>query len=354
MTVKQISSKAVVSAIGMDLGDRQSQVCVVDADGAIVEESTIPTTRAALLRKFGALERSRIVIETGTHTNWVHDLLVERGHEVIVANARKVRAISANERKCDELDARMLARLGRSDVNLLHPVEVRPEELRLDMTVIRARAALVETRTALVNSVRGLSKTSGYALTKCAAKSLHKQAIEAKIARALRPLMDALEELSEQIKEYDRQIAELSRTRYPQTALMRQVKGVGPVTALYFVLMIADPKRFKDARAMGPYLGLVPGRDQSGDRDPELRISKAGDRMARTLLVQCAHHILGHRGIDSDLRRFGERLAARGGKTAKKRAVVATARKLAVLLFTLLRTSEVYEPLRNSVKSKAS
>ncbi len=336
------------STMGVDLGDRSSRVCVLDAGGDIVEEASIPTTRAAFERKFGGLGRARVVIETGTHANWVHDLLAESGHEVVVANARKVRAISANERKCDELDARMLARLGRADVRLLAPVSVRPEQLRVDMALLRARATAVEARTTLINSVRGLSKAAGQRLKTCSSASFHKQPPEASLQAALSPLMASIEQLSKSIAEYDKHIEQLCRSRYPQTKLLSQIKGVGPQTALYFVLMIADPARFKRPRDVGAYLGLVPRRDQSGGSDPALHITKCGDRMGRTLLVQCAQHILGAFGADSDLRRFGLKLALRGGKSAKKRAIVATARKLAVLLFALLRNAEVYEPLRNS------
>lgn len=354
MTVVKNNVSVEVSAIGVDLGDRCCQVCVLDSEGRVVEEASIPTTWSAFERKFRLMPRSRIVIETGTHANWVHDLLVKMEHEVVVANARKVRAISANERKSDTLDARMLARLGRMDINLLQPVQVRPEQMRLDLSLIRARAALVEMRTSLINSVRGLAKTAGHRLPPRSSVSVHKLPIDASLQPALAPLMATLEQVSKTVVEYDEQIEALSQTRYPQTKRLTQIKGVGPISALYFVLAIADPKRFKDARDVGAYLGLVPRRDQSGDRDPQLRISKTGDRMGRTLLVQCAHHILGPFGVDSDLRRFGENIAARGGKSGKKRAVVATARKLAVVLFALLRSGEVYEPLRNSAKSKAT
>lgn len=347
---KRSVQKELVTTIGVDLGDRTSRLCVLDSGGSIVEEASISTSCSGFRRKFGALEPCRVVVETGTHANWVHDVLTEAGHEVVVANARKVRAISANERKSDTRDARMLARLGRSDVALLAPVQVRAEGVRLDLAVIRARAMLVEARTALVNSVRGLAKSSGHRLGACSAASLHKQTLDASLEPALRPLLSTLEQMSKTIAEYDKQIEALARDRYPQTRLLTQIKGVGDLSALTFVLTVGDPKRFKDARDIGAYLGLVPRRDQSGGHDPELRITKTGDRMMRTLLVQCAHHVLGRFGQDSDLRRFGEKLAARGGKSAKKRAVVATARKLAVLMFALLRTGEVYEPLRNSAR----
>ncbi len=354
--MKQRSEKrASVATIGVDLGDRHSQFCVLEANGEVVETTKIPSTRAAFKKKFEGLAPCDVALETGTHANWVHDLLVDLGHTVAVANSRKLQAISANERKSDERDAELLARLARYDRTLLYPVAVRPKQLRQDMMVIRARAELVEVRTALVNSLRGLAKSAGHRLPSVSAASVHKLKVDASLEVALRPLMKSLESISAEIKKYDKLIEKLSVERYPQTSCLDQVKGVGPITALYFVLLIGDTGRFKNPRSVGAYTGLVPKRNQSGGRDPELRISKTGDRMGRTLLVQCAHYILGRFGPDSDLRRFGERLAARGGKNAKKRAVIATARKLGVLLFALLRSGKVYEPLRNSAKSsKAS
>lgn len=350
--VKDNQSSALT--IGVDLGDKRSQVCVLAGDGEILEEGSIATSSAGFEHRFRSMPHSRVVLETGTHANWVHDIVAQFGHEVIVANARKVRAISANERKSDTVDARMLARLGRMDVSLLEPVTVRPEQVRQDLTLLRARAALVGIRTSVVNSMRGLSKALGHRLPRCSAESLHKRELDASLRPALEPMLQVLELLTQKIHAYDKAVVELGRTRYPQTKLLQQVKGVGALSALYFVLVIGDSSRFEDARDVGVYFGLVPRRDQSGARDPELHIAKSGDRMGRTLMVQCSHHILGRFGQDSDLRRFGLKLAERGGKAAKRRAVVATARKLTVLLFVLLRTGEVYEPLRNSEKHKAN
>jgi transposase len=352
MTVKKNTVNAAIPTIGVDLGDKQSRVCVLDEDGNIVEEGVVTTSASALARKFKGLVRHRIVIETGTHANWVHDLLVSFGHEVVVANARKLRAISANERKCDELDARLLAQLGRSDVRLLHPVAVRPAQIRRDMLLIRGREALVKVRTLLANSARGLAKSTGERLPSCSAKSLHKQE-ETLLDAELSPLKAVLETIDEQVDQFDKQIKEVSAKNYPQSALVRQVAGVGPITSLYFVQALGDVRRFKDGRAVAAYFGLVPRRDQSGARDPQLGITKCGDELGRRLLVQCAQYILGHHGPDTDLRRFGLRLAG-GAKGAKKRAIVATARKLAVLLYALLRNADVYEPLRNSAKSQAA
>jgi transposase len=157
--------------------------------------------------------------------------------------------------------------------------------------------------------------------------------------------------LSEQIRQLDREVERLCQQEYQETELLRQVKGVGPLTSLAFVLVIEDTGRFKKARAVGSYLGLCPALDESGEQSPQLRISKEGDSMLRRLLVGSAQYLLGPHGQDSDLRRWGMKLAGRGGKNAKKRAVVAVARKLAVLLYVLWRGGEVYEPLRgNAVK----
>jgi transposase len=193
-------------------------------------------------------------------------------------------------------------------------------------------------------------------LPKCPARSFHKRAKE-RIPEALLPALGAILEqigsLTERIREYERKLEEISKESYPETELLRQVEGVGPLTALTFVLTIEDPHRFEKSRSVGAYLGLVPATERSGDRDPQKRISKEGDEMMRKLLVSCAHYILGPFGSDSDLRRHGQKIASRGGKNAKKRAVVAVARKLAVLLHSLWISGEVYEPLRNTHRSGA-
>jgi transposase len=155
--------------------------------------------------------------------------------------------------------------------------------------------------------------------------------------------------LSDCIQEYDEKIEKLGREKYGPTA----GKGVGPITALAYVLTLENPDRFVKSRDVGPYLGLVPKQEDSGESPPQLGISKAGDTMMRRLLVGSAHHILGPFGPDTDLRRYGLRLCERGGKNAKKRAAVAVARKLAVLLHCLWVSGEVYEPLRQGTSAMA-
>jgi transposase len=268
-----------------------------------------------------------------------------------VANARKLRLIYANKRKTDEVDAENLARLARLDPKLLYPLKHRGEDSQAHMALIRSRRALVDCRTQLVNHVRGAVKSFGARLPKCPARSFHKRASE-HIPEALRPalgpILEQIGSLTERIRQYDRQLETLCEEHYPETELLRQVEGIGSLTALTFVLTLEDPHRFEKSRSVGAYLGLVPATDRSGERDPQKRISKEGDEMLRKLLVGSSHYILGPFGSDSDLRRHGEKIASRGGKNSKKRAAVAVARKLAVLLHRLWVTGEVYDPLHNT------
>jgi transposase len=296
------------------------------------------------------MARSRIALETGLHSPWVSRQLTQLGHEVIVAHARNVRLIGESTRKDDRLDARTLARLARIDPQLLSPVRHRSAEAQAQLTVIRARAALVGARTALVNAARGLAKSYGERLRKCGTQQVRPSLVtgwSAELRVALEPLLAEVESLNQRIADYDRRIEQIAKEAHPEVALLQQVKGVGTLIALTYVLTLEDPRRFHRSRDVGCYLGLRPGRRNSGQSQPQLHISKEGDRYLRTLLVQGAHYILGPFGQDSDLRRWGLQLAQRGGKNAKKRAIVAVARKLAVLLHKLWVSGEVYEPLRS-------
>jgi transposase len=346
--------KARQLTIGVDLGDRSSCYCVLDDMGEVILERSLATTPKALTQVFGRMPRSRMALETGTHSPWVSRLLTQLGHEVIVAHARNVRLIGESRRKDDRIDALTLARLARIDPQLLSPVQHRSAKAQIHLTVIRARAGLVSVRTALVNTARGLVKSYGERLRGCGTSQVNRElaaGLSAELREALEPLLREVESLNERIKEYDRRIEEMTKKTYPEVAVLKQVKGVGNLIALAFILTIEDPHRFRKSRDVGCFLGLRPGRRNSGQSQPQMHISKEGDRYLRTLMVQGAHYILGPFGEDSDLRRWGLRLAGRGGKNAKKRAVVAVARKLAVLLHRLWVTGEVYEPLRNSQKA---
>ena len=337
--------------IGMDLGDKTSHYYVTDCDGEMVRESTVATTKKGMQQRFSCLPRCRIAIEVGTHSPWVSRLLSSLGHEVIVANARQVKLISASTRKSDRLDAQTLARLARLDPELLRPIRHRSEKAQGDLMQVRVRAALVDTRTGLVNTARGMAKAMGERLPACDADQMgveKTQGLPAMLVEALRPLLETVEVLTKQIKASDQKLEQLAGSDYPETELLRQVSGVGSLISLTFVLTIEDPNRFRKSRDVGCYVGLRPRRSESGESRPQLGISKEGDVYLRKLLVQGAHCILSHKSPDTDLKRWGLKLAGKGNKNAKKRALVAVARKLAILLHHLWVNGEVYEPLRNS------
>ena len=351
------SRRAMVSVVGVDLGDRSSQICRLDAEtGTILEECRVSTTSASLQRYFSQVGSSRVILESGTHTPWVRRLLEQLGHELIVANPSKVRAISASRRKTDERDARCLAQLGRVDPELLCPVHARSEQAQQALTVVRAREGLVKARTMLINQVRGTVKSYGARLPGGSAESFARRASEQMpppLKGILEPLLAVIADLSDRIAGFDRDV-EAWGQRFPETQRLRQIKGVGALTALVFVLTLGDPRRFARSRSVGSYLGLVPASRNSGDSAPQLPITKQGDRLLRRLLVQAAHYILGSFGQDSDLRSFGLRLSERGGKNGKKRAVVAVARKLAVLLHRLWISGEDYQPRYGSRNAAAA
>jgi transposase len=334
--------------IGLDLGDRWSRYCVIDSRGVVVKEDRVRSNPEALEETFRVILPCRIVIEAGTHSPWVSRLLERLGHQVIVANARKVRLIYQSDRKNDRLDAQMLAKLGRVDVSLLAPVQHRSAEAQTDLAVVRGRDALVSARVQLINAVRGLVKAMGGRLpasTTAAFAGKVASLIPPPLKQALAPLLKSIQHLSEQIHRCDRQVEELAGKKYPQTRLLQQVKGVGPLISLAYVLTLENPARFAKSRMVGSYLGLQPKQSQSGDSSPQLGITKSGNGFLRRMLVQAGQYILGPLAPDCRLRRWGLELSRRGGKNSKKRAVIAVARKLAVLLHKLWVTGEAYEPL---------
>ena len=340
--------------VGVDLGDQWSHYCILDLEGETLAEGQLRTTQEDIAEFFEALNAARVVFEVGTHSPWVQEVICGCGHEVLVANPRLMEGSKRRKRKNDRIDANKLARLGRVDPQSLHPMQHRSREVRQDLVVLRARDALVAARTELINATRGLVKSMGSRLPKCSTPSFAQKAEEAvpiEIREALLPLVRMAAALSDCIQGYDEKIEKLGREKYGHTALLRQVKGVGPITALAYVLTLENPDRFVKSRDVGPYLGLVPKQEDSGESQPQLGISKAGDTMMRRLLVGSAHYILGPFGPDTDLRQYGLRLCERGGKNAKKRAAVAVARKLAVLLHRLWVSGEVYEPLRQGMSA---
>jgi transposase len=338
--------------VGVDLGDQWSHYCILGLEGETLAEGQLRTTQQHIAEFFQALNAARVVFEVGTHSPWVQEVICGCGHEVLVANPRLMEGSKRRKRKNDRIDANKLARLGRVDPQSLHPMRHRSKEVRQDLVVLRARDALVAARTELINATRGLVKSMGQRLPKSSSPSFAQKAEEAvpvEIREALLPLVRMAAALSDCIQGYDEKIEKLGREKYGHTALLRQVKGVGPITSLAYVLTLENPERFVKSRDVGPYLGLVPKQEDSGESQPQLGISKTGDTMVRKLLVGSAQYILGPFGPDTDLRRYGLRLCERGGKNAKKRAAVAVARKLAVLLHCLWVSGEVYEPLRQGM-----
>ena len=317
--MKKISTMAIETieifkehqlTIGLDLGDRWSFYCILDEAGKIILEQKVSTTAEAIPQTFAKIPRSLIALETGTHSPWVSRLLTELGHKVIVAHAQKVELITKSNRKDDRHDARTLARLARIDPELLGPVRHRSAKAQIHLTVIRARAELVSARTALVNAARGLVKSFGQRLPKCGTQQVSgklAEGLSAELREVLEPLLREVESLNERIQEYDARMEKIAKEVYPEASLLKQVKGVGTQIALTYVLTIEDPYRFPKSRAVGCFLGLRPGRRNSGESEPQKKISKEGDRYLRTMMVQGAHYILGPFGEDSDLRRWGDR-----------------------------------------------
>jgi transposase len=340
-----MTKKITCETIGCDLGDKSSEMCILGTDGG-KKTARIRTTRKAMTAYFEERKSAHVVIEVGTHSRWVSQLIEGCGHRVTIANPRRLKMISADYTKTDRRDAEMLARLGRADEGLLSPVVHRDDEVQADLAVAKARDALVGMRTKLINHVRGVTKSFGDRLPSCTSEAFAKQTPEGVpmiLAPALRPVYEVLEMLDEKIKHYDKTIDEVAK-KYPEIDVVKQPKGVGTLTALVFVLTLWDKTRFAKSRTVGAYIGLRPRKGQSGEQDPQLRITKAGDSFLRRLLVTSANYILGPFGPETDLKKWGLAIAERGGKNAKKRAKVAVARKLSVLLHRMWMPGEVYEP----------
>jgi transposase len=354
LAVKHSNANVTRNTIGVDLSDLESTYHVIDPEGEFVCEGKVSSTPAGFKALFQGMQPSLVALETGTHSRWASKVIGKCGHEVLVANAREVQPIYQTMQKTDPIDAKKLARLARFDRTLLSPIEQRSEETQIDLATLRSRSTLVEARTKLINHVRGLVKPFGKRIPDCSAPAFHYKAapcVPEALLPALQTILDMIGQLTASIAKYDQQVDSFCKERYPETASLRQVPGVGPITSLAYVLTVGDPRRFHRSRKLGKYFGLTPRMNDTGESHPQLRITKAGDGCVRQLLVGSAHYILGPFGPDNDLRRFGNALAKRGGKNAKKRAVVAVARKLAVLLHRLWISGEEYRPLRCQSKS---
>jgi len=352
----KLSNPMTPKALGLDIGDRNIHLCAVDADGNVLERDVVPTREVQIRRRLSRVGRCKVVLEAGSQSPWLSRTLADMGFEVLVADPRRVQLITKDPRKTDRRDAEMLALLALGPKKLLGEVHHRSEQAQADLAVIKARAALVESRTAHIQLVRAQCKLAGSALPSSATRSFPANVanlVPEHLRPALEPLLETIRGLTASIYAYDKLIEKLCDERYRETALLRQVHGVGPITALCFVLTLERPQRFADSQRVGSWLGLCPKSHASGDSAPQLSISRAGNPELRRLLVQCAHYILGPFGKPSDLRSFGERLVARGGRASKKKAVVAVARKLAVLLHRLWSSQAAYDPHYSETKKAA-
>jgi len=279
------------------------------------------------LGNFGNMKKLTVAMETGTHSPWMSEMLENCGCKVLVAHARSLRMIWDSDRKCDRRDAEMLARMAKSDPKLLNPVKHRSRECRRDLAVIKARDILLRTSTTMINYIAGTLKSFGVKIDRINPADSPDGLLKS-LPRELVPVLSGvfrhLKALAKEIRRYDKQIEKLCE-KYPETEKLRQVGGVGPLTALAFVLVVSEPERFRNGRRLASYLGLVPERSQSGESDEQLGITKAGNGLLRRYLVQASNYIMGPFGKACDLRSFGMRLASRGGKTARRKAKVAVA-----------------------------
>ena len=341
--------------IGMDLGNKKHEICILEtASGSLIETVSILNDMVSMenyFNRFKDPQKVKVAIEAGTHSPWIYHLLKDMGFRVLVGNPRRLRMIWQTDNKNDQRDAEMLARIARLDTKLLHPIQHRNMEAHKDLNILKCRDGLVSCRTNLVNTVRGLLKSQGIVVPSSSTDAFAKKAVSilpSELVPIFRDLLTTIEELSLKIKKFDKMIHKICEKKYPEAIHLQQIKGVGPITSLGYVLTLEQHSRFKKSRDVGPFLGLVPKRDQSGDTDKQLSITKSGNCYLRSTLVSASHYILGPFGEDCDLRRYGLRIAERGGKAAKRKAVVAVARKLAVVMHSLWKSGQTYEPLMNS------
>jgi transposase len=333
--------------IGCDLGDRETVTCAVSAKGKVTHRGEVRTDRESITRWFQSRPKAHVVMEVGTHSAWISGVAKAAGHRVTVINPHQFKLISDSRKKSDMQDAELLARAARADLELLRPVSHRREDTRVDLTLLRTRDLLVRERTKLVNHVRGTLKSFGVKPGKCTPEAFHKRVapfVPEPLKLALEPVLNHLARLDETLKQLDESIEKTAKKHTKAMALLMSVPRVGTLTALAFCLVVENPRRFKKSRDLGAYVGLAPGRRQSGDSDVQLGISKAGDGLLRRLLVQCAHQLMFKNAPDSALKRWGTSKAKSGGKNGTKKTAVALARKLAVLLHRLWVTGKAYEP----------
>jgi transposase len=342
--------------LGLDVGDRTTHFAAVDGDRVLTERGSFATTPSALSKALSKFRGCKVALEAGSQSMWMCRALKRAGFQVQLIDPRRVQLITKDPRKTDRRDAEMIARLASAMPELLGSIHHRDEQAQADLSIIRARDGLVRVRTLMIQQVRSLAKGFGITLPAASAPAFEKRVrklVPALLLPAVEPLLESIADTTKRIRASESLLERVTELRYPEAARLReQIRGVGPITAAAFVLSIEEPTRFDDSRKVGSWAGLCPKSFASGDSRPELGISKAGNGYLRRLLLQCAHYITGPFGKDSDLRRFGLRLIARGGSAAKKRAAVAVARKLAVAMHHVWRTGADFDPLYHAKREE--
>ena len=347
---------AYYTTIGMDVSDRKTQVCVMAKAGAtpkIVMETTIPTTKDGLAKFLSTQDRSApVAFETGMHCRWMNEVAEGLGFKVYVANPCRLRMITESKTKNDVNDARMLARLALSDPGLLHPVKLRGPEHQKMLNLHEMRNLLVKQRTGIIVQLRAVAKSMGFRIAKCQAAVFHnldRKAWPKEFRDIAWPMIKNLEQLAITIKAYEKQIRELAGTPTFKAKVERlmEIRYVGLYVATGFVAVTGgDMDRFETPRDVGPWLGVTPKQDQSGDIDRQCRMTKAGSPFMRRLLVESAQLIMRDGSAPTDLKVKGLRICARGAKISKRKAISAVARSLAVLMVAMLKRPDVpYVPL---------
>ena len=342
--------------IGMDVSDRKTQVCVMAGDGKspkIVMETAIPTTREGLAKFLSTQDRSTpVAFGTGTHCRWMDEVAGGLGFKVHVANPCRLRMMTESKTKNDVNDARMLARLALSDPGLLHPVKLRGAGHQRMINLHEMRNLLVKQRTGIVVQLRAIAKSMGFRIARRRAAGFHNldgKAWPEGFRDIAWPMLKNLGQLAVTIKTYEKRIRELAGTPAfkAQVDRLMEIRHVGLYVATGFVAVTGgDMDRFGKPGDVGPWLGITPKQDQSGDVDRQCHITKAGSPFMRRLLVESAQTVLRDCSVDTDLKAKGLRICARGAKMAKRKAVTAVARSLAVLMVAMLKKPDApYVPL---------
>lgn len=328
---------------GFDAGKMSSHFCIVDEERSVVREGKVRNREKDLEKVFGALLPMRIVIESSRKSFWLADQLRRLGHRPVVVDPGKTKAIGASRIKHDKLDARVLAELCQA--NLLAEVDPPTEAQRMARMPLTARASMVRARSLLIAAAKSLLDSEGIEVPGSSsanfskAVSLASRPLPEAMAAVIRPMLEAIEVLSEKIAVHERAIAAAAKAD-PAARLLQTCPGVGQICSAGYIHAIRDPKRFSSGRAVGAYLGLVPTLYASGNIYRRGGITKCGNRQARWLLTMAANSLLRSRQ-DSAIKRWGLKLAA---KTGRKKAVTAVARKLAAVLWAMWREGRPFEP----------